>query len=157
MWNRVGSSDSEVVFIFAGTFTRSFLGFRRGGLSKLPDVGDTIVLAGREPITFKPGERASEAGAPIHLRVTEIDEADDWLKGVWTYTHAYSAAANRGAPWAARVQGCCRCNKARCRGAAGSTKLDQQAGAPVRGEGDSTRREEVWHLYSHWCCTGTIS
>ena len=81
MWNRRGSNDTKVVFIFAGTFTRSFLGFRRGGLSKLPEVGETIVLTGKEPITFKPGESVSEAGTPIHLRITEVDEADDWAQG----------------------------------------------------------------------------
>jgi len=108
MWNRHGHGDNTVVFIFAGTFTRSYLGFRRGGLGKLPAVGDTIVLTGKEPIRFRPGESASETGMPVGLRVTEIDEADDWFKGVWTYTHTYQAASNHGAPWAARIHGCCR-------------------------------------------------
>jgi len=48
MWNRIDSEEPSrtVVFIFAGTFTRSFLGFRRGDMSMLPNVGDSIVLAG---------------------------------------------------------------------------------------------------------------
>ncbi len=112
MWNRA-PDDNTVVFIFAGTFTRSFLGFRSGlgagsQSTAPPNVGDTIVLSGKEPIRFKPGESAAEEGVAIRLRVTEIDEGDDWLKGEWTHTHTYRAANNGGMPWAARVVGCCR-------------------------------------------------
>lgn len=108
LWNRQSESSNSVVFIFAGTFTRSYMGFRRGGLTSLPNVGDTLVLTGKEPIVFKPGSSLSEDGVGIRLQVTEIDEQEDWLKGVWTHEHTYATPSNQGAPWAARITGCCR-------------------------------------------------
>eukprot|EP00802_Teleaulax_amphioxeia_P018804 Tamp_19013.p1 GENE.Tamp_19013~~Tamp_19013.p1 ORF type:complete len:339 (+),score=24.63 Tamp_19013:129-1019(+) len=108
MWNRHGEDGSKVVFIFAGTFTRSYLGFRRGGLGSAPNVGDTIVLTGKEPIRFKSGDGSTEAGLAMRLRVTEIDEEEDWLKGVWTHEHLYPSPTNNGAAWMANIAGCCR-------------------------------------------------
>ena len=108
LWNRHGQDGNRVVFVFAGTFTRSYLGFRRGGIGSPPNVGDTIVLAGTEPIRFQAGQDPSEAGLAVRLRVTEIDEEEDWLKGVWTHEHLYPSPTNNGAAWAANIAGCCR-------------------------------------------------
>jgi len=31
-----------------------------------------------------------------HIQVTEIDENEDWLKGVWTHEHTYTTPNNNG-------------------------------------------------------------
>ena len=109
MWNRHPDKDRTVVFIFGGTFSKSYLGFRSGGLGRPPQVGDTVVISGTEPIRFKPGESPAEDGVAVRLHVTQLDEHEDWIKGVWTHEHTYpSATSPSGAPWPARIEGCCR-------------------------------------------------
>ena len=103
------STGSVVEFTVEAGFTRritdisTWKGTAPDGLAQ---VGDLVVIPGRQPPQFYFGDGTVEE--TLTMKVTAISVAENWVLGSLTLKHEYATTNNGGEPWYAYFTGCCR-------------------------------------------------
>jgi len=105
-WNRI--SGNTVQFTVEASYTRivdtSY--FRGSGADGYAQIGDMVVMVGRETPTFEFGD--GFLADRLTMKVMAYSIESNWILGQAVFEHTYATPNNAGSPWVFKFAGCCR-------------------------------------------------